>query len=129
MKVSDFISLTSLVILIGYILYNESSAKREQSFSDNGVVQMSDGDGNHPLPAVSFDLPREVSFAGEEVPMNITDVRERFDKELQINTYFHSNTIFLIKRANRWLPQIEKILRKYDIPDDFNYLPLIESLS
>src|SRR5690606_30589028 len=45
----------------------------------------------------------------------------------QINTYFHSNTIFLIKRANRWLPQIQEILRKHDIPDDFKYLPLIES--
>ncbi|MEX1238080.1 MAG: lytic transglycosylase domain-containing protein, partial [Cyclobacteriaceae bacterium] len=47
--------------------------------------------------------------------------------ELQINTYFHSNTLFLMKRANRWLPQIEKILKEHDIPEDFKYLPLIES--
>ncbi len=127
MKRSDFISLTSLIILIGYILYNESSNKREHSFSDEGVVAMGMEDSNHPLPAVSFDLPRELSFAGEDVPMEITDVRERFDKELQINTYFHSNAIFLIKRANRWLPQIEEILREHDIPEDFKYLPLIES--
>jgi hypothetical protein len=80
-----------------------------------------------PFPAVSLDVPESIDFAGEPVPMDIPDVRERLDKELQINTYFHSNTIFLIKRANRWLPQIEKILKKHGVPDDFKYLPLIES--
>jgi membrane-bound lytic murein transglycosylase D len=79
------------------------------------------------FPAVSLDLPEDLSFAGEPVPMTIPDVRERLDKELQINTYFHSNTIFLIKRANRWLPQIQKILKERGVPDDFKYLPLIES--
>jgi membrane-bound lytic murein transglycosylase D len=79
------------------------------------------------FPAVSLDVPDSMNFAGEPVPLNIPDVYERLDKELQINTYFHSNTIFLIKRANRWLPQIEKILRENCVPDDFKYLPLIES--
>jgi hypothetical protein len=127
MKVSDFISFASIILLIGYIIYNESFNRVNRSFSDEGVMQVAIEDGNHPLPAVSFDLPKGLNFAGEDVPMDITDVRERFDKELQINTYFHSNTIFLIKRAHRWLPQIEKILRQHDIPDDFKYLPLIES--
>jgi hypothetical protein len=54
-------------------------------------------------------------------------VRERLDKELHINTYWHNNTIFLMKRANRWLPQIEEILKAHNIPEDFKYLPLIES--
>jgi membrane-bound lytic murein transglycosylase D len=79
------------------------------------------------LPAVSLDVPKNLTFAGEPVPLDVPDVYERLDKELQINTYFHSNTLFLIKRANRWLPQIEKILRENDVPEDFKYLPLIES--
>lgn len=128
MKVSDFVSIASLIVLIGYILYNESKDKQsEKTFSDNGTMTVASTDYSYPLSAVSFDLPADVTFAGEDVPMEITDVRERFDKELQINTYFHSNTIFLIKRANRWLPQIEKILQQHGIPDDFKYLPLIES--
>jgi hypothetical protein len=127
MKVSDFISFASIILLIGYIIYNESFSRGDRSFSDEGVMQVTIENGNHPLPAVSFDLPKDLTFAGEDVPMDITDVRERFDKELQINTYFHSNTIFLIKRANRWLPQIEEILKEHDIPEDFKYLPLIES--
>lgn len=131
----DFLSIASLIILIGYITYNESVNK---SFSSNEPVYFSDPEEEitpaegereylQPLHAVSFDLPRNVTFAGEPVPMDIPDIRENLDKELQINIYFHSNTLFLIKRANRWLPQMQEILRQYDIPDDFKYLPLIES--
>jgi membrane-bound lytic murein transglycosylase D len=96
---------------------------------EEGSVAPSDLDEElmQPIPAITFDLPENLSFAGEKVPMNINDVRERVDKELHINTYWHNNTIFLMKRANRWLPQIQEILRKHDIPDDFKYLPLIES--
>lgn len=125
---SNLLSIASLVILFGYITYNELGEKKDPQFSDSGTLTtISAEDYNRPLPAVSFDLPTDIEFAGEAVPMKIPDVRERLDKELQINTYFHSNTIFLIKRANRWLPQIEDVLRENDVPDDFKYLPLIES--
>jgi membrane-bound lytic murein transglycosylase D len=124
-----FLSLATLVVLFAYITYNESrhvSGPRVISDDDVASPQFSE-ETSSPLPAISFDVPANVSFAGETVPLEIADVKERLDKELQINTYFHSNTIFLIKRANRWLPQIEKILKENDIPDDFKYLPLIES--
>lgn len=78
-------------------------------------------------PAVSFDLPAEATFAGEQVPLHIPDVRERFDRELHINSYMHNSTIFILKRAGRWLPQIESILKENNIPEDFKYMPLIES--
>jgi len=129
--VSDFVSVCTLIILFGYIIYNETlTPSADDRISDEGVADESSyvyEDSNHPLPAISFDVPKEVSFAGEKVPLEIPDVRERLDKELQINCYLHSNTIFLIKRAHRWLPQMEEILQQYDIPEDFKYLPLIES--
>ena len=125
---SDFISLAALVVLFGYIAFNEMRQQsRPDRISDESIapVQYEVEDG--PLPAISLDVPEKMSFAGEPVPLDIPDVYERLDKELQINTYFHSNTLFLIKRANRWLPQIEKILKENDVPEDFKYLPLIES--
>lgn len=128
-NLSLFISLASLLVLFGYISYNEvrRGAARMETISDQSVAELQFvEDGGH-FPAVSLDVPVKLTFAGEPVPLNIPDVYERLDKELQINTYFHSNTLFLIKRANRWLPQIEKILREHDVPDDFKYLPLIES--
>jgi membrane-bound lytic murein transglycosylase D len=127
---SNFLSIATIVILFGYIVYNESTqgGKKQSMISDEGVIESPErlvAEG--PLPAVSFDLPETVTFAEEKVPLHISDVRERLDKELQINVYYHSNTIFLIKRARRWLPQMQEILRANGIPDDFKYLPLIES--
>jgi membrane-bound lytic murein transglycosylase D len=126
---STFLGISCLIILFAYIIFNESrdhtppTNMSDEEVADAQFVMMDQG----PLPAISFDVPQNASFAGEPMPLNLPDVKERLDKELQINTYFHSNTIFLIKRANRWLPQIEKILKEHDIPEDFKYLPLIES--
>jgi hypothetical protein len=75
----------------------------------------------------SVTLPSEISFAGERIPLENFDVRESLDKELLVNTYWHSQTFLLIKRANRFFPEIEPILEKYGIPDDFKYLALAES--
>jgi hypothetical protein len=126
MNVSNFLSIATLVILFGYITYNESSTSGKDAISDEGVIGIDYGSADH-LPAISFEVPKQMTFAGEPVPLDIPDVHERLDKELQINSYWHSNTMFLMKRANRWLPQMEKILVEYEIPDDFKYLPLIES--
>jgi len=76
---------------------------------------------------VTVEIPDSLSFAGEPVPLNIQDVRERLDRELHINTYWHNNSIFIYKRSNRWLPQIEIILKEEGVPDDFKYLAVIES--
>lgn len=127
---ANFLSVATLVVLFGYITYNELSHRmrtKEDTISDEGVAEPEFLREDIPFTAVSFDLPKQVVFAGEILPMELPDVKERLDKELQINTYLHSNTIFLIKRAKRWLPQMEEILRENGIPDDFKYLPLIES--
>ena len=73
-------------------------------------------------------LPEKMSFAGEPVPLEIPDVAERLDRELLSNAYFHSNTILGVKRMYRHLPEIERQLKEHNIPDDFKYLALAESL-
>jgi hypothetical protein len=72
-------------------------------------------------------FPVEIDFAGEKVPLQIDDVKERFDRELIVNANLHSSTIIILKRANRAFPIIEPILAKYGVPDDFKYLAVIES--
>ena len=71
--------------------------------------------------------PETIDFAGEAPPLDQFYVKEQLDRELTVNTYWHSSTIFLIKRAHRYFPVIEPILRENNIPDDFKYLPLVES--
>lgn len=72
-------------------------------------------------------LPQSLVFAGEEVQLTDLDIRERLDREVLINAYMHSTTTQIFKRANRWFPVIEKILKEQGIPDDFKYLAVIES--
>jgi len=76
---------------------------------------------------VSLPIPDSLTFAGEEVPLDLFYVRESLDKELTVNTYWHSSTIQLIKRTHRFFPMIEEILKENNIPDDFKYLAVIES--
>ncbi len=76
----------------------------------------------------SYPVPQELNFAGEPVPLHITDVAERMDRELQSNAYFHSNTILALKRLTRFLPEIEASLREKDMPADLKYVALAESL-
>jgi hypothetical protein len=78
-------------------------------------------------PTYQVPIPNEISFAGEPVPLHLFDVRESLDRELQVNTYWHSQTVLLLKRANRYFPIIEPILKEKGIPDDFKYLAVAES--
>ncbi|MBX2965111.1 MAG: transglycosylase SLT domain-containing protein [Cyclobacteriaceae bacterium] len=133
-NLSLVISIVALVIVLGFVRYANNqlqqvvSAQAKTEGIRDGTLSSADWQGSVPQYfAVSYDLPANLTFAGERVPIEIPDVLERLDRELQINIYLHSSTIFLIKRANRWLPQMEEILRKHNIPDDFKYLPLIES--
>ncbi|MCB0396446.1 MAG: lytic transglycosylase domain-containing protein [Flavobacteriales bacterium] len=72
-------------------------------------------------------LPEDLKFAGEEVPVNDIDIHERLDREIIVNTYWQSNTLLSIKLAHRYFPVIEPILKEEGVPDDFKYLALIES--
>jgi len=72
-------------------------------------------------------LPKQLSFAGEEVPLDRWDVKERLDRELLINSYSHANIIFLLKLSNRYFPAISERLKANGVPDDFKYLCIAES--
>ena len=75
----------------------------------------------------ALKLPSNLNLAGERVPVEIPDVRERMERELLVNTYWQSNGLLLLKRANRYFPILEPLLKKYGLPDDFKFLALAES--
>ena len=75
----------------------------------------------------ALKIPDELTFAGEKVPTELYDIKERMDRELLVNTYWQSNGLLLIKRAHKYFPVIEPMLKKYGIPDDFKYLAVAES--
>lgn len=75
----------------------------------------------------SIDIPEDLNFAGETVPQSDPEILERVDREFLVNTYWQSNALLLMKRANKYFPIIEPILAKNGIPDDFKYLAVAES--
>ena len=75
----------------------------------------------------ALELPDTLSFAGEKVPLDSPDLMERLDRELLVNTYWQSNMMLLLKRANKYFPTIEKILNEEGVPGDLKYLSVIES--
>ena len=75
----------------------------------------------------ALPMPDNLNFAGERVPIEDPDIYERMDRELLVNTYWQSNALLLMKRANKYFPVIEPILKEYGVPEDFKYVAVIES--
>lgn len=139
MKTSKFSILSIFIgIIVGVILVacigagesiQEDSSKKETESTSKIPGSLSDYQSliieNYKI--YSMPMPKDANFSGEHVPLENIIVKEALDKELLSNTYWHSNTFYLIKRANRWFPTIEKILKEEGVPDDFKYLAVIES--
>jgi len=98
-------------------------------FTDNTTNANSNPEEDFPqgYKIISPEIPNYLEFAGEKIPTENFEVYERLEREFLSNTYWHSATILAIKRANRWFPLIEPILKKNNIPDDFKYLAVAES--
>ncbi|MDE6651922.1 MAG: lytic transglycosylase domain-containing protein [Paramuribaculum sp.] len=72
-------------------------------------------------------VPSAITFAGQTVNLDRSDMYERFDRELTSMAYTHGNTLLTIKRANRYFPIMSPILKRYGVPLDLLYLACIES--
>lgn len=116
-KYYKFISIIVVLLLVTFVFFKNDTVQ-----DDNFQQQFNNDYAIHAL-----EIPDDLKFAGEDVPTDLIDVREGLDMELLVNTYWQSHTLLLIKRANRYFPVIEPILKEYGIPEDFKYLPVIES--
>jgi hypothetical protein len=103
--------IASIVLASGVLIY-ATSTETKNKITHEGSAQY---------------FPVSTDFAGEQTPLQISDVRERLDRELLVNANLDATTLLVIKRANRAFPIIEPILKKYNVPDDFKYLAVIES--
>ncbi|HUX58758.1 MAG TPA: transglycosylase SLT domain-containing protein [Bacteroidales bacterium] len=119
-------TLTTAVILITTIIIILSIAQGFKGFSSSTNKENNEFDTTI-YSIQSFKLPDSVTFAGEKMPLDNFDTRESLEREILTSAYRHSSTILIVKRANRYLPIIEKILIKNNIPDDFKYLVAAES--
>ncbi|MDX2002380.1 MAG: lytic transglycosylase domain-containing protein [Chitinophagales bacterium] len=114
----------SLIVSVFVLLAFVFSA----GISSEGLVGSGQTDSTQvALKILPIKIPMNVEFAGERVPLEQNDVKERFDRELLVNTYWHSNSLQMFKQSAKALPIIEKILKEEGVPDDFKYLAIAES--
>jgi len=118
------ILLLSTILIFSIVVFGLLAFLGNNGAKAEGIEQK---EHKQVLTIVSPEIPDKIDFAEEQTPLNIFYVKESFDRELLVNSYWHSSTILLLKRANRWFPVIEPILQDNNIPDDFKYLALIES--
>lgn len=104
----------TVAILGSYSTKEEKSSEKEEGKNIPQIVK-------------PVYLDKQFSFAGEELPLDNFDVRERLERELTVNTYWHSSTVLNMKQTSRYFPLIERILEEEGVPDDFKYLAVAES--
>ena len=114
-KALVFVGLLSLSALFIYALQD---APTDENFETKLI-----NDYN----VYALQVPDDLNFSGEVMPLKSPDILERMDRELLVNTYWQSNGLLMFKRAKKYFPIIEPILAKNGIPDDFKYLAVIES--
>lgn len=115
-RIITYILLLSIIILL--IIGFDNTSKN---------TMQSPGTNKQYYKIVSVPLPDTLSFAGEQVPLDIFYVHEALDREVTVNTYWHSSTLQAIKKSARWFPMFDSILKAHGIPEDFKYLAVIES--
>ena len=118
------IAITALLIICGFGLLEVFTFSSNDLSNENQIFQR---EFNENYRIYSLNIPKNLVFCGEKVPVEDQDVYERLDRELLVNTYWQSNSLLYHKRASKWFPIIEPILKKNGIPDDFKYLALVES--
>jgi hypothetical protein len=129
MKILKTILMIFGVIFIGSTLIFAVQQGHLSSAPDQRTIEVEQADKSvaDEYRITSIEIPDDLNFAGEKVPQDDPEIMERIDREFLVNTYWQSNAVLLMKRANKYFPIIEPILAKNGIPDDFKYLAVAES--
>ena len=112
------------LLTIALVSFNFLSTEKNTEDIKDNIHQK---EFNSYFRSYTLTTPDSIGFAEEYTPIYAADIWERYDKEIHKNVYWQSNTLFYFKRANKYFPIIEPILKKNNIPNDFKYLAIIES--
>ena len=93
---SRFIVLLS-VLIVSIFFINADDHKTNKSSDLNSETNNS----SHDYQIKALKIPKNLSFSGERVELEKTDILERIDRELLINTYWQSNALLWFKRTHK----------------------------
>jgi len=95
----------------------------------SGTEPLSHQNSSPDFPSLmeSIQFKKDIEFCGIKIPIEDQDVKERLEKEMLLALWDRAQVILWIKRAARYFPHVEKILKQHGLPLDLKYVPLIES--
>ena len=118
--------ILGLLVMAKVFAYNmpqaAKSQKKEVNTSTKSITTTTTIITKEPV-----SLMAQLNFAEETLPKGDHRVEKKMKKTLTAFSYSHLQTDRLHKMAEAWFPIIEPILAAYGIPDDFKYVPLVES--
>ncbi len=124
--IKNILAVIGLVVVIGSLIFAAQSTPLEKHAKGPSIGD-SDKNVSNGYQISAIEIPDDLNFAGESVPLEDPEILERVDREFLVNTYWQSNALLMMKRAHKYFPVIEPILAKNGIPDDFKYLAVAES--
>ena len=91
--------------------------------------QLSEQASGHHFPSLiqSIQFKNDIEYCNIKIPLDRQEVKERLEKEMLLAVWDRPQVILWIKRAARFFPHVEEILKSYGLPLDLKYMPLIES--
>ena len=124
-KSHKIIVLLAVIIISGVLINAVQQNDPEFKATSKPTIETKSTSDSYTIKAIK--IPTNLTFAGERVPLEKHDIKERIDRELLVNTYWQSNALLWIKRTHKYFPIIEPILKEKGVPNDFKYLAVIES--
>ncbi|MFI3262469.1 MAG: lytic transglycosylase domain-containing protein [Rikenellaceae bacterium] len=106
------------LLALSLTLFSTSCIGQENNFMSNERMAS---------PVIIPEIPQDLDFAGERVPIENYDTRESLEEDIMVTMYLHSRTMTSLRSSKRYFSIIEPMLKEAGIPDDFKYLAVAES--
>lgn len=119
-KILSILAIVLSLSTVGVQIFIMATSEQESEAQYKGLIKQH-------YQIFAPPIPDKVSFCGEKIPIDNVFVREALDRELTLIMYQQSTTFLILKRAERFFPEIEKVLKEQGVPDDIKYLAVAES--
>lgn len=115
------------ILLIAIMIFLAACSEKSELKSQNTTDSKIDYSRTIGKYFSMVKLPDKLDFCGEEVPLEIHEIRERAEREFYLLLQQPGQIMLYLKRSGRYFPMYERILKEEKMPDDLKYLSVAES--
>jgi len=122
------LTITKLAVYLSiFVIVSCSQAEQHVPLQHQGEQKQFSEDNNFIAYLSSQKLPANLSFCNEVVPIDVSEVKERAEREFLLNLQQPAQLLLNLKRSGRYFGIISTILKENNVPDDMKYLVVAES--